>query len=223
MEKAMKARLVWITPEADAQIAYCARVSNPANQDNKDIAKLLRYCAKNEHWSVFEMASACVEITTTRDIARQILRHRSFSFQELSQRYTSVHVLPEAQLRECRLQDEKNRQNSLPNEDLERSATWADKQEAVHSGALAVYNWALNNGIAKEVARAVLPEGLTSSRLYMAGTLRSWLTYLNTRLGNGTQKEHKEIAKDILAVLQSASPVVFSAFFDSHEARQEFR
>lgn len=223
MEEVVKARLVWITPDADAQVAYCARVSNPANQDNKDIAKLLRYCAKHEHWSVFEMASACIEITTTRDIARQILRHRSFSFQEFSQRYAEAGALPTAPLRECRLQDTKNRQNSLPNEDLERAATWADKQEAVHSGALAVYNWALNNGIAKEVARAVLPEGLTSSRLYMAGTLRSWLTYLNTRLGNGTQKEHKEIAKDILAVLQSASPVVFSAFFDSHEARQEFR
>ena len=217
MEEAMKARLVWITPEADAQVAYCARVSNPANQDNKDIAKLLRYCAKNEHWSVFEMASACVEITTTRDIARQILRHRSFSFQELSQRYTSVHVLPEAQLRECRLQDEKNRQNSLPNESEALADWWLHAQAHVASSANTLYKEALKHGIAKEQARALLPEGLTTSRLYMAGTLRSWITYLRVRIAASTQKEHRDVAHDALTVLSAECPVIFSAFF-GHDA-----
>lgn len=213
MEETVKARLVWITPDADAQIAYCARVSNPANQDNADIAKLLRYCAKNEHWSVFEMAGACIEITTTRDIGRQILRHRSFSFQEFSGRYQSYDALPIAPLREARMQDTKNRQNSLPNADRELAATWADMQETVHSASLACYQWALDHGIAKEVARTVLPEGLTTSRLYMAGTLRSWITYLRVRLHAAAQKEHREVAKDVLSVLKAEAPGVMSAFF----------
>lgn len=210
----MNARLVWITPDADAQIAYCARVSNPANQDNPEITKLLRYCAAHDHWSVFEMASACVEINTTRDIARQILRHRSFSFQELSQRYSSVEVLDDAPLRECRLQDTKNRQNSLPSDDEELAAAWISAQDMVRSFCEDTYHWALDNGIAKEVARAVLPEGLTASRLYMSGTLRSWITYLQVRLDPSTQAEHRQIAHQVYTALREQAPVTFGAFFE---------
>jgi len=184
-------------------IAYCARVSNPSNQNNKKTSeKLLEYLIKENHWSPFEMVSACLEIETTRDIARQILRHRSFSFQEFSQRYADpVNNLKESPRREARLQDTKNRQNSLETEDLRLSIQWASQQNQVIQKSIDAYNWAIKNGIAKEQARAVLPEGLTNTRLYMNGTLRSWMHYILLRRENGTQKEHAEIAKTCEAVI----------------------
>lgn len=174
-------------------VAYCARVSNPANQANHETApRLLNYLVRNQHWSPFEMAHAVLEIQTTRDIARQILRHRSFSFQEFSQRYAEV--VGEPVLREARLQDTTNRQNSTPAHDAQLRAWWDDQQAWLAEQATKVYQDALNQGIAKEVARAVLPEGLTPSRLYMAGSVRSWIHYIQLRAGNGTQQEHREIA-----------------------------
>lgn len=215
----MTVHLVWATPNADAEIAYCARVSNPANQDNPDIAKLLRYCASHDHWSVFEMASACIEITTTRDIARQILRHRSFSFQEFSQRYASAEDLPDPVIRECRTQDTKNRQSSHVTSDRDMIEWFEDAQREVLAVTRDFYTAALSMGIAKEQARAILPEGLTTSRLYMAGTLRSWITYLQVRLDAGTQKEHREIAKQVLSALEQVAPVTVGAFFQQSVAR----
>lgn len=174
-------------------VAYCARVSNPVNQANHETApRLLNYLVRNQHWSPFEMAHAVIEIQTTRDIARQILRHRSFSFQEFSQRYAEV--VAEPVLREARLQDTTNRQNSTPAHDARLRAWWDDQQAWLAEQATKVYQDALNQGIAKEVARAVLPEGLTPSRLYMAGSVRSWIHYIQLRAGNGTQQEHREIA-----------------------------
>ena len=176
-------------------IAYCARVSNPSNQNNQETSeRLLSYLAKHKHWSPFEMVSACIEIETTRDIARQILRHRSFSFQEFSQRYADPTEDLGFVLREARLQDMKNRQNSIEVDDAALQQAWDKVQKNVISGAEAAYNWAIENGIAKEQARAVLPEGLTESRLYMNGTIRSWIHFIELRSGNGTQKEHQEIA-----------------------------
>lgn len=182
-------------------IAYCARVSNPANQMNTETSdKLLRYCIKNAHWSPFEMVHVVMEINTTRDIARQILRHRSFSFQEFSQRYADASQLG-FETRETRLQDTKNRQNSIEGSDEDLSKAWESKQQQlIHETKLA-YKWALDNGIAKEQARAVLPEGMTQSRLYMSGTLRSWIHYCDLRRGNGTQKEHRIIAEECWYVL----------------------
>jgi thymidylate synthase (FAD) len=198
------------TPEFESQgigdvqelIAYCARVSNPANQFNTETSeKLIKYLIKHQHWSPLEMVSACVEITTTRDIARQILRHRSFSFQEFSQRYADPTAeLDEAfVLRECRFQDTKNRQNSveLDSEDEAQrllAIEWQRAQQRVLFSVKQEYAWAIKNGIAKEQARAVLPEGLTVSRMYMNGTLRSWIHFIQLRAGNGTQKEHQEVA-----------------------------
>lgn len=205
-------KLVWATPGADQLIARMARVSNPDNQANESIAGLLNYMMRNGHVSPFEMASACVEINTTRDIGRQILRHRSFSFQEFSQRYASTEALPEAPLRECRLQDTKNRQNSLETDDDELQRQWAAAQQYVVSAADAAYKWALDKGIAKEQARAVQPEGLTSSRMYMVGTLRSWIHYLGQRLDPATQKEHRLIAEEIRDILTVAAPVTMGAF-----------
>jgi|SRR3990167_8339714 len=174
-------------------VAYCARVSNPANQANHETApRLLNYLVRNQHWSPFEMAHAVIEIQTTRDIARQILRHRSFSFQEFSQRYAEVVADPV--LREARLQDTTNRQNSVNIDDSGMQSWWRMQQESVADIALRAYQEALELGIAKEVARAVLPEGLTPSRLYMAGSIRSWIHYIQLRASNGTQKEHREIA-----------------------------
>ena len=208
------AKLIACTPEADRIIGYCARVSNPANQDNPDVAGLLRYCARNGHWSVFEMANAVVEIETTRDIARQILRHRSFSFQEFSQRYGEVgNMLIDTPMRECRMQDTKNRQNSLPSDNAELARQWEEAQAEVNRRARTVYEWALFHGIAKEQARVVLPEGLTPSRMYANGTLRSWITYLQVRLDPSTQKEHREVAQSVLDALRPAAPVVFGAIF----------
>lgn len=180
-------------------VAYCARVSNPENQWNtKTSEKLLNYLKKHQHWSPFEMVSVCMEIETTRDIARQILRHRSFSFQEFSQRYA---VSEDFTVREARLQDTKNRQNSIECEDEYIIDRWENEQLAVIEKAKAAYKWALDNGIAKEQARAVLPEGLTMTRMYMNGTLRSWLHYIDLRSENGTQKEHMEIAKACAEVI----------------------
>lgn len=174
-------------------VAYCARVSNPGNQANHETApRLLNYLTRNHHWSPFEMAHAVIEITTTRDIARQILRHRSFSFQEFSQRYSEVDAEPI--LRETRLQDTKNRQNSIETFDIELNAKWQQLQANVAKLTQQSYQWAIDAGIAKEVARSVLPEGMTPSRLYMAGSVRSWIHYIQLRAGNGTQKEHREIA-----------------------------
>lgn len=183
----------------DAQdlIAYSARVSNPSNQFNKETSeRLIRYLIKHKHWSPLEMVSACLEIETTRDIARQILRHRSFSFQEFSQRYADPTGDLDFVNREARLQDEKNRQNSVPTDDHQLKKFWNIKQDMLIQEAKMAYKWAIENGIAKEQARAVLPEGNTVSRLYMNGTLRSWVHYIELRSGNGTQKEHMEVARE---------------------------
>jgi thymidylate synthase (FAD) len=186
-------------------IAYCARVSNPANQNNTETAeKLLKYLVKNKHWSPFEMVHVVMEIETTRDIARQILRHRSFSFQEFSQRYAAVTEMSEP--REARMQDDKNRQNSIETDDLDYKDNWKYWQEEVLSVVDQAYDWAIANGIAKEVARSVLPEGLTMSRMYMSGSLRSWIHYCELRMGNGTQKEHRLIAEQCWNVIVEQFP-----------------
>jgi thymidylate synthase (FAD) len=207
------AKLIWATPDADKHIGYCARVSNPGNQDNPNVAGLLSYCAKNAHWSVFEMASACIEVSTTRDIARQILRHRSFSFQEFSQRYADATQLGEFAIRECRMQDNKNRQNSLETDDFDLTVWWAAAQARMFGEAEYLYSEALKRGFAKEQARALLPEGLTPSKLYVNGTMRSWITFLQARLDVATQKEHRLVAQDVLVVLRDVAPVTVGAFF----------
>jgi len=197
---------------AQELVAYCARVSNRDNQTNTDTSeKLIRYLIKHQHWSPLEMVSACLEIETTRDIARQILRHRSFSFQEFSQRYAVADL--GFDIRETRLQDTKNRQNSIEVGGLSISdqnliEQWRWKQEAVIAAAEHSYEWALKNGIAKEQARAVLPEGLTVSRLYMQGTLRSWLHYITLRSGPETQKEHRLVAQLCAVELESIFPMI---------------
>ena len=189
-------------------VAFCARVSNPSNQTNKDTSeKLIRYLVKNQHWSPLEMVSMCLEIETTRDIARQILRHRSFSFQEFSQRYADPTKDLSFVIREARLQDPKNRQNSVENKNLALAAWWEERQKRVIREAEEAYNWAIDQGIAKEQARAVLPEGLTVSRLYMNGTLRSWIHYIQLRSANGTQKEHQEIAQKCAEVIAKVFPL----------------
>jgi thymidylate synthase (FAD) len=192
----MSVRLVWATPNAEQLISDMARVSNPVNQGQPP-GKLLAYCVRNQHWSIFEMASACFEIECPRDIARQILRHRSLSFQEFSQRYQSVDVLPSPALRELRLQDTKNRQNSISVEDVELSIWWQNAQADVLDQSRELYKRALAKGIAKEQARALLPEGLTTSRMYASGTVRSWMHYCKLRTEAGTQREHRDIAQAI--------------------------
>ena len=193
---------------AQELVAFCARVSNPSNQLNTETSeKLIKYLIKNAHWSPLEMVSACLEIETTRDIARQILRHRSFSFQEFSQRYANPVKDLEFVTREARLQDLKNRQNSIENDDEEISNMWIEKQEHLINEARETYNWAIENGIAKEQARAVLPEGNSVSRMYMNGTLRSWIHYIELRSGNGTQKEHMEIAVACAEVITKIFPM----------------
>jgi thymidylate synthase (FAD) len=199
--------------DAQELIAYCARVSNPSNQFNSETSeKLIRYLVKHQHWSPLEMVSACVEITTTRDIARQILRHRSFSFQEFSQRYADPTKDLKFVTREARLQDPKNRQNSVDVEDQLLQNEWFRAQQRVIYAAQREYEWAIANGIAKEQARAVLPEGLIESRLYMNGTLRSWIHFIELRSGNGTQKEHQLIAlacaKAIAAIFPMSESLV---------------
>ena len=195
---------------ADAQelIAYCARVSNPSNQFNTETSeKLIKYLIKHQHWSPLEMVSACIEITTTRDIARQILRHRSFAFQEFSQRYADPTKDLNFVIREARLQDTKNRQNSISTNDTELQAWWDAKQKWIIEQASLAYSEAIERGIAKEQARAVLPEGLTESRLYMNGTLRSWVHYIELRSANGTQLEHQDIAKACAQVISTVFPM----------------
>ena len=186
-------------------VAYCARVSNPSNQLNNETAeKLLTYCVKNKHWSIFETVYLIMEINTTRDIARQILRHRSFSFQEFSQRYA---VATEMSFpREARLQDDKNRQNSIETDDKDLMVSWHMKQQQIIHETKLAYNWPIKNGIAKEVARSVLPEGLTMSRMYMSGSLRSWIHYCELRMGNGTQKEHRELAIECWNIITDQFP-----------------
>jgi len=193
---------------AQELVAFCARVSNPSNQLNTETSeKLIKYLIKNAHWSPLEMVSACLEIETTRDIARQMLRHRSFSFQEFSQRYANPVKDLEFTIRDARLQDPKNRQNSIENEDELISKAWKEKQEKLINEATNTYNWAIENGIAKEQARAVLPEGNTVSRLYMNGTLRSWIHYIELRSANGTQREHMEIAISCAEVINKIFPM----------------
>jgi len=193
---------------AQELVAFCARVSNPSNQLNTETSeKLIKYLIKNAHWSPLEMVSACLEIETTRDIARQILRHRSFSFQEFSQRYANPVKDLEFVTREARLQDLKNRQNSIETDDKEITNMWIKKQEDLIENAKETYNWAIENGIAKEQARAVLPEGNTVSRMYMNGTLRSWIHYIELRSGNGTQKEHMDIALACAEVVAKIFPM----------------
>lgn len=202
-----KVSLVWATPDAEKQIAYMARVSNPANQNNEATAgKLLKFLMREKHWSPFEMVNVCMEIECTRDIARQILRHRSFSFQEFSQRYA---VADGYEISEARLQDDKNRQNSLPIVDTNQQEYWRLLQERVLKEARACYEKALDDGIAKEVARKLLPEGLTTSRMYMNGTLRSWMHYIDVRTDPSTQKEHREVAEQCKGILVKVAPSLF--------------
>jgi thymidylate synthase (FAD) len=219
LEKKLKVKLVSYSKPSramydegltDAQelIAFCARVSNPSNQFNMETAdKLIRYLIKHKHWSPLEMVSACLEIETTRDIARQILRHRSFSFQEFSQRYADPTKDLDFVLREARLQDEKNRQNSIETDDPALAAWWDAKQKFIIDTVKQTYAEAIERGIAKEQARAILPEGNTVSRLYMNGTLRSWVHFIELRSSNGTQKEHMEVARECANVIAEAFPM----------------
>jgi len=214
----MKVKLIGYTQPAENAIigiedvqdlvAYCARVSNPQNQINSETApKLLDYLIKHKHWSPFEMCSATLEVETTRDIARQFLRHRSFSFQEFSQRYADIRSFHDSfVIREARLQDEKNRQNSVQTNDENLQRMWEQQQRRVIEASKQAYNWAIKNGIAKEQARAVLPEGNTVSRLYVNGTIRSWIHYIELRSGNGTQLEHMELAQEIGRIISKIFP-----------------
>ena len=200
-------KLVWVTPDAEQLVAKMARVSNPANQDNVASApKLLKYLIKNKHWSPFEMVNVCVEIETTRDIARQILRHRSFSFQEFSQRYAVSEGF--IQTSQARLQDEKNRQNSLYTDDMSLQYWWEGAQRRIVDEAKFMYSAALDKGIAKECARVFLPEGLTVSRMYMNGTLRSWLHYIDIRTDSATQKEHRDVANQCRDIIFAEFPSI---------------
>jgi len=214
----MKVKLIGYTQPAENAIigiedvqdlvAYCARVSNPQNQINSETApKLLDYLIKHKHWSPFEMCSATLEVETTRDIARQFLRHRSFSFQEFSQRYADIRSFHDSfVIREARLQDEKNRQNSVQTNDENLQRMWEQQQRRVIEASKQAYNWAIKNGIAKEQARAVLPAGNTASRLYVNGTIRSWIHYIELRSGNGTQLEHMELAQEIGRIISKIFP-----------------
>ncbi len=212
----MKARIQWATPDIDKQIMFMARVSNPANQDSNN-SRLLFYCMEHGHVSPFDMANVAMEIDTTRDIGRQILRHSSFKFQEFSQRYENVEKLGDWERRECRIQDFSNRQNSMPCIDEQTDELWANLQSMVASTAIDAYRAALSEGIAKEQARALLPEGLTPSRLYMNGTMRSWIFYLKQRLDLTTQKEHRQVAEAVLEQLRTVAPITMAAFFGDTE------
>lgn len=206
--------VVWSTPDGEKLIAYMARVSNPKNQDNPETTKLLKYLIKHKHFSPFESVNVCMEIKTTRDIARQILRHRSFCFQEFSQRYAEA---DEFELSECRMQDEKNRQSSLQTEDDYVKNWWEGAQLRVLTESEHLYKVALDKGIAKEVARKLLPEGLTMSRMFMNGTLRSWLHYISVRTDPSTQKEHREVAFKVLDHLKVLYPTVMEAYLTEVE------
>ena len=200
---------LYVGTDIQELIAYTARVSNPSNQDNTETSeRLLRYLIREKHWSPFEMVSACLEVTTTRDIARQLLRHRSFSFQEFSQRYADPTQDLNFVMRQARLQDTKNRQNSLDVNDPDLQLEWYKQQAEVTNAAKKSYEWAIENGIAKEQARAVLPEGIMESRLYVNGTIRSWIHYVDLRSGNGTQKEHIELARACSAALEPVFPMI---------------
>lgn len=223
MKTKLEARLVALTqptiatsiPDAEALVAYCARVSNPSNQDNHETAGgLLRYCIRNKHWSVFEMANAVVEVEAPRDISRQLLRHRSFSFQEFSQRYSDEIEFTE---REFRRQDNRNRQNSTDDMPEEVKQAAESRQDYIAEYVKFAYEQMRMDDVAKECARVILPEGLTMSRLYVNGTLRSWLHYLEVREGNGTQKEHVILANKIRAALEPAFPKVFAAFLENEK------
>jgi len=206
----MSVKLISITPNAEETLAFCARVSNPANQD-KPVGKLLAYCLEHGHFSVFEMANAVIEINVTRDIARQMLRHKSFSFQEFSQRYAEPSALGKEFVHsEARLQDHKNRQNSIAVDDEDLQGWWDYQVWSIQQTANSMYEEAVAKGIAKEVARKVLPEGLTMSRMYMSGSIRSWITYLKVRRANGTQKEHIEVADAIYNLLKEQLPNIFN-------------
>ena len=214
----MSVKLIGVTApyaghnSAEDMIVYMARVSNPKTQTfNSDPARLIRYLIKNQHWSPFELVNVVMEINTTRDIARQILRHRSFAFQEFSQRYADPTKDLGFELREARLQDTNNRQNSIETDDAELQNKWNLMQQAVVNNAEHAYNWAIQSGIAKEQARAVLPEGNTQSRMYMNGTLRSWIHYCELRRSNGTQKEHMEVANDCWKIISDKFPNVARA------------
>ena len=214
----MSVKLIGITApfaghnHAEDMIVYMARVSNPKTQTfNSDPARLIRYLIKNQHWSPFELVNVVMEINTTRDIARQILRHRSFAFQEFSQRYADPTKDLGFELREARLQDTTNRQNSIETDDKELQDKWNLMQQTLINNAEHAYNWAIDNGIAKEQARAVLPEGNTQSRMYMNGTLRSWIHYCELRKSNGTQKEHMEVANDCWKIIAEKFPNVARA------------
>ncbi len=216
----MKAKLIGFTQPADGSVeglkdvqdlvAYCAKVSNPKGQMNLETSeRLLAYLIKHKHWSPFEMASATIEVETTRDIARQFLRHRSFAFQEFSQRYADPGSMDETfEVREARMQDEKNRQNSIECENDYIKERWEEEQLQVILKAKQAYDWAIDNGIAKEQARAVLPEGNTKSRLYANGTIRSWIHYVELRSANGTQKEHMELAREIGCAIHAIFPMI---------------
>jgi thymidylate synthase (FAD) len=214
----MKVKLIGVTApyaghnSAEDMIVYMARVSNPSNQGmNSDPARLIRYLIKNQHFSPFEMVNVVMEISTTRDIARQILRHRSFSFQEFSQRYADPTKDLGFELREARLQDTKNRQNSIETDNYALKTLWEEQQRFIIDSAKSAYDWAIENGIAKEQARVVLPEGNTQSRMYMNGTLRSWIHYCQLRMENGTQKEHAEVATECWKIITDKFPNVAAA------------
>ena len=214
----MKVKLIGVTApyaghnSAEDMIVYMARVSNPSNQSMaRGDEKLIRYLIKNQHWSPFEMVNIVMEINTTRDIARQILRHRSFSFQEFSQRYADPTKDLGFELREARLQDTKNRQNSIETDNYALKTLWEEQQRFIIDSAKSAYDWAIENGIAKEQARTVLPEGNTQSRMYMNGTLRSWIHYCQLRMNNGTQKEHAEVATECWKIITDKFPNVAAA------------
>lgn len=210
----MTVKLVWATPEADKQLAYIARVSAPANQANESIEGLLRYMMREGHVSPFDMANVCLEINTPRDIGRQALRHSSIKPQEFSQRYSDVSALGDFVTREFRLQDTKNRQASIKVDPSDpRAIEWQVRQLRLLDIVRQDYKWCLDNGGAKECARVVLPEGLTPSRLYFNGTIRSWIHYLQSRLHESTQREHQQIAQQVLEVLRTVAPVTMDAFF----------
>lgn len=208
----MTCRLVWATPEIDKHLGYIARVSNPDGQENPDVAKLFNYMERNGHVSPFEMANVCIEVNTTRDVGRQLLRHRSMSAQEFSQRYADTHLLGGMVPSECRLQDVRNRQSSLEANEHHQHA-WDLDQAEVWRKATDLYHYALARGVAKEVARKLLPEGLTPTRMYVNGTMRSWIHYLRSRLDPSTQKEHRLIAAEVLEILRGAAPLTIGAFF----------
>ena len=208
----MKVRLITVTPDAEKHIAYCARVSNPNNQNNESIAGLLKYCIKHQHWSIFEQAFMTLEIETTRGLAAQILRHRSFTYQEFSQRYAESTALGDIELPELRRQDDKNRQNSIDDLDPKVVDKLNRQMNTLFTSAYSLYNQMLDEGVAKECARFVLPLA-TPTRLYMSGTVRSWLHYIELRTGHGTQKEHKDIANACKGIFSEQFPTIASAMW----------